>query len=538
MTGLFSFALYKQGLKRTRAAGAAITIASVGTELVNAITMKVRHCEKCDRTGIRDIIMADDIMMGSILLLLLAPILTYLMFSFLHKRSSADFYHAMPHKRTTVYISYTAALFTWLFGILVLNCGASAYGFGEIRGFDVDPVRCLELLAYYASATLIVVGATLTAVMITGRAVSAFFTAGVFVVVPVQTVLWFERALGNFYSHYDYISGALKYIGTESNVLYKLFDGPASITAVISSAVLGFLWLVLGGIGYAKRKSETASLGFASGKIKVFTASLFAFSFIFKGFCGFYYGPYDVGDSYTAIFVGIVAMFVYMYISTKSAKEAFKAMPWLLAVFAVSGAVLGCAYLTGQTMEKNVPKNVEDIESVAFNVDALYLEREVEYDFSTMEVKDKELISYAVSAMNNKLYRGYRDAGISITFKLKNGKTIYRRIEDELSNNKLLERYIIENEPEINRRFMPLPQVSRFESEEQRTLWELFTEEYYSASMKERESLKGANYNSDRCIFRIYVINSQGKEKEYKFNAKEDVTPKTYEFLRNQEKNQ
>ncbi len=534
MTGLFSFALYKQGLKRTRAAGAAIAIASVGAELLNAVTMKVRHCETCDRTGIRRIIMADDIMMGSILLLLLAPVLTYLMFSFLNKRTSADFYHAMPHKRTTVYVSYVFALFTWLFCILVLNCGASAYGFGEIRGFDVDRVRCLELLAYYASATLIVVGATLAAIMITGRAVSAFFTAGLFVCVPVQTVLWFEKSLGGFYCHYDYVSGLLKYVGTESNVLYKLFDGPASITAVISSAVLGVLWLVLGGIGYARRKSETASLGFASNKIKVFTACLFAFAFILKGICSFYYEPLDTRESYSFIFIGIVAMFVYMYVSTKSLRITFKAMPWLLAVFAASGAVLGCAYFTGQTMEKNTPANCGEIESVTFNVDKLYLEYEVEYDFSTMEVKDKELISYAFSAMGKKLYRGYRDTGISITFKLKNGKTIYRRAEAELLNNKLLERYVIENEPEINRRFRPLPQVSRFESDRQEALWEAFSEEYYSVSVAARNSLRGTAYVDD--TFWMCVINSKGEEENWAFNVSKSLTPRAYKLLREQVK--
>lgn len=205
-------------------------------------------------------------------------------------------------------------------------------------------------------------------------------------------------------------------------------------------------------------------------------------------------------------------------------------------------AVIGGARLTAGVMERNTATDPDEIESVAFNVSSIYLDDcNIEYDFSTMEIKDKAVISYSLGNISSPLYYdGYlpsgRNIGVSVTYRLNNGKVITRRTKVDFYHFEGLMQYIINNEEELNRSVYPLPPVSRFETEEQKELWKVFTEEYYNTSFNVRDHLKGDYYSNDTRKFYVYVRNSAGEEVKYHFRAHKEATPEAYKLLGEREK--
>jgi hypothetical protein len=48
-----------------------------------------------------------------------APLMTLVQFAFLNQRKACDFYHAIPHRRLTVFFSMMAAVLTWCAFLIV-----------------------------------------------------------------------------------------------------------------------------------------------------------------------------------------------------------------------------------------------------------------------------------------------------------------------------------------------------------------------------------------------------------------------------------
>lgn len=60
-----------------------------------------------------------------LVVLLAAPLMTLMLFHFLDNRAASDLYHALPHKRITLYLSYAGAVLLWVVLLLVLGTLAS-----------------------------------------------------------------------------------------------------------------------------------------------------------------------------------------------------------------------------------------------------------------------------------------------------------------------------------------------------------------------------------------------------------------------------
>ena len=54
-----------------------------------------------------------------------APLMTLVLFHFLNSRAASDLYHALPHKRITLYLSYAASILAWVLLLLVVGTVSS-----------------------------------------------------------------------------------------------------------------------------------------------------------------------------------------------------------------------------------------------------------------------------------------------------------------------------------------------------------------------------------------------------------------------------
>lgn len=529
MKRLFSFSLYLQGLKRILTAGGALAVTVAVLAFLNGINQHPDICfSELNPTPVYKVY-EHHFMFTSLLMLFAAPVLNYHMFSFLNKRSSADLYHSLPYKRTTVYVSYVLALFTWIFGILLVDWGVSVFTFGAVRGFVIDSSVLWGRLWFYASSVLALSGATVFAVTLTGRALSAAYTAGILIILPLWLTLMIETMLCRFYPCLDLSHGIFKYVGSQNSIYSRIWDGENPLSAILLYTLMGFLWLTLGGFGYARRKSETAGRSASSSVSRGFIRGILSF-LLFLGASSSFITTSNLGKSVSLCMSGVVVAFVYDLLVTKSVKHALKAMPRLLAAFALSGMVVGASYLAGTAMRANDAQCADEVESLTIVSPHYYFSSGVYIDTPVENLTDGAVIEWVLDSIREQTRptRGYE--GTKVLIRLKNGKELWRFVELNQDGDGVFEELALRT-PELNERARPLPKVSRFPSEKDEELWEIYKEEYYSLPFARRTLSKMAPNGG--LTFAVLIENLNGDELVRLVVATKDDTPRAYEYAVN-----
>ncbi|MBQ1848057.1 MAG: hypothetical protein II135_08645 [Clostridia bacterium] len=162
------------------------------------------------------------------------PALTLKLFSFLSSRSKSDFYHSVPHKRSTVYFSYFLALATQ-FAVMLASASAAvivifrifrsrlyltapvpgilARWAGEAAGVrgtfgssycPVAPVILIMALGFFAAA-LLCCGAALIARSASGTAFNSVVLYAVILFVPRMLLSLFAEAVSSLVPNAAYV---------------------------------------------------------------------------------------------------------------------------------------------------------------------------------------------------------------------------------------------------------------------------------------------------------------------------------------------
>lgn len=181
----FSFGLYREGLKKVRLIGiVAAVLCIVITALIPIVSIVNASRNPEGYYGETNwgayhapnvkTVEADDFA-PLLLILVFTPLIIFMMFSYLNKRSESDFFHSIPYHRETVYLSFTAAAMTWIWGIVIVSLTVSGILWG-VHPYAVFAVTdLLQLgLAYFLS-TAFIAGIALVAMMLTGTVATNLF---------------------------------------------------------------------------------------------------------------------------------------------------------------------------------------------------------------------------------------------------------------------------------------------------------------------------------------------------------------------------
>ena len=122
MKNFFSLKLYLEGLRKIRVAGVASAVTVVALNaILPIIGLLESKKEYMSDTRAPSVVPTVGFAPFGLLMMIFAVILTYSMFSYLNERSKSDFWHAVPEKRSCVYFSFTAAIYTWIAGTLLVS---------------------------------------------------------------------------------------------------------------------------------------------------------------------------------------------------------------------------------------------------------------------------------------------------------------------------------------------------------------------------------------------------------------------------------
>jgi len=347
MKNIFSPKLYLQGLRKVRTLGIAMSIVMIA---LNAWIPLMCMTESRLNQPVQAIHAGQFAPFG-LLLLIFAPLLVYNMFSYLNERRSSDFFHALPQKRICVYVSFTAAIFTWIASVLLLSTAVNSVLWAAAKYYTVSAdVIVLTTLGFFIMA-LVLAGFMALAMMLTGTAVAnclvflLFFlfvrAFGVFFLYGLQSLAPMFNPLHSLLRIFDwdfFLPIALLAQVTDGGSVYGAFGHAGMVLYWFAVAVL--LWAG-SAVAYCKRKSESATKS-APNKImqNIYRIGV-TFPFLMLGAFLFIVEK----DFYICVLCVVVAFLVWVIfelLTTKKIKNVLRSLPLLLipvlmtAGFAVS----------------------------------------------------------------------------------------------------------------------------------------------------------------------------------------------------------
>ena len=128
----------------------------------------------------------------------MAPIMVLMLFNFLNKRKSSDFYHALPVSRAALFISFFTAIAVWIIAVTVISTAVSvltALCFPQV--FQVNFSSIVKPILGSLAGSLLVTAGIALAMCVTGTLFNNLLISGVILFVPRLMFSYIANCLTN-----------------------------------------------------------------------------------------------------------------------------------------------------------------------------------------------------------------------------------------------------------------------------------------------------------------------------------------------------
>ncbi len=454
---IFSPKVYVQSLRKVRTLGIAMMIAIVLLNIFPPLTALTRSVDYYDYYDVNPTVGYEDRLpepqvlydmeLAPFLWLLVffAPAMVYFMFSFLNDRKKSDFYHSLPQTRVCVYVSMTAAVLTWIIGVILLSASLNGILWSFSKFHTVSPMIVLSNIAHFSSLSVYLASFMAVAMMITGEAVSNLLAFGFLLIFPRYAYNLFCLGIDSvtLVLPSDWFDDGI--FSIENWILFSWAERELLSASRVYSLLSGISLFAIGGLLYRFRRSESAGKSAPNGKMQhlyriLFTSTvsvLIAYAVV-------------EGSSESILFLVIAMVVVYLLYelaTTRKVQKMLKSLPLLLVPIAISIGLLILQVGIGTAIYFYCP-DAEDVESVTFsNVgNRTYNDAQMQ----NIELSDPETIALALEiyrreyTSDSDLYSsetvaveeyqdqyqqfsyGEQNLRYEIDFNLKNGRTVSR----------------------------------------------------------------------------------------------------------------
>ncbi len=568
----FSFGLYREGLKKVRLIGiVAAVLCIVITALIPIVSIveASRNPESyyggtnwgAYHAPIVKTVEADDFA-PLLLILVFTPLIIFMMFSYLNKRSESDFFHSIPYHRETVYLSFTAAAMTWIWGIVIVSLTVSGILWG-VHPYAVFAVTdLLQLGLAYLLSTAFIAGIALVAMMLTGTVATNLF---LFVLIAgfVRVFGWLTTGcLEKLAPVYDISFSAGRFLDPSFSLPYKLIEKSfnsynsqsflSNPSLLVYTGVCALLLFIVAGVLYRFRKSEMAGNSAPNRVLQHVYRCAFTLPFVLMLVAQLLTRSRNTTWLIVNAVGIILVYFLYELITTKKLKRLITAAPFLGVLVVAGGIFAGSLLLiTGGILKENI--QVDEIKAVSMYIqdqnggyfDAASADIEIDdRDALTLvaeklrETERAQLDGYIRPPYGGGQYDWNRQwESCNIRIRLKSGKVIGRNVWMRNAEKAQLEKYFISS-PDYLKARTTLPDDSKIFSitadfqgkyddntEKIKELWKLFREEFDALDEGEKYELlnsSGTYIRGEYAGFRINFSSDYGT-----FGLTVPVTSKT-----------
>lgn len=438
---LFSLGLYREALRQTRVIGIlsfiVMTFAAVIVPISSVIIMNAEmksNDQMYPTGGVYEITKetVTGFVMNPLLFfvfLAIVPAMTFVLFDFLNKRNTSDFYHSIPHTRLCVYISFVLAILTWTVALIVSTSAISSLVYALLGKYFI-PVYS-TLIKYAVGCfivSLLVVSATTLAMSITGTTLTNLVLVCLILFVPRICYFVFDASLA---SSIDILvqGHVLPLSGKGYNMLtdifmsamglmgsYDMLDIFFSLSGIIYTTVLSLIYACLAAFFFCRRKSEAAGRSAPSRRLQnVYRyAVTMVVCFISIAMILSSRRSLDESDIIGIVIIYLIALlayFVYELITTKKIKNLARAIPGLLVVVLLNAVLIGAGSITKSSALSYTP-SPDEIESIqvqngfsdyvySLNLDYIEYKQYVYSDYKITDPEIKEIVSNTLRANVN-----------------------------------------------------------------------------------------------------------------------------------------
>lgn len=359
-------------------------------------------------------------------LLLVVPaagLMTLTLFHFLDTRVASDLYHALPHKRITLYASYAGAILVWTLLLVVVSTLCST-----ITCLILHKTITLMLstvipfaAAIFLMSTLLVSG-ILIAITLSGTVFTNVVLSGAILILPrlsyniihalsYDNVPFIQSATqsGIFRNANNLLFGFLSSVmGMDGTVLNSVLQ--PDWQSIVYTLVLSLIYLAIGGWLFCRRSSEAAGQSAPTRmhqhvyRIVITMAyCLIVTAALTSEVAAYGIGYLEAVDIFgfgILYLIGILIYLIYELITTKKWRNLLTSLPGLGIVVVLNIAI---ALTMGGVIRNAIAQrpSASEIESISIGTDARYLNGSAYWDYQdyvnmktgAIEITDSDAIS-------------------------------------------------------------------------------------------------------------------------------------------------
>ncbi len=451
MKEYLSFKIYKQGLKRLKSVG------FISLFVITLLNISVHFASFSDSFS-TSTVQSYNLAPFTPFLSIFSVFFVYTAFSYIDEQKSRDLFFSLPKKRSCIFLSFSAAVFSWIIFIILFSVSFNGIAFA-ISEHQLSFSVYLEAVLYYLTSISLI-----TSVFILGKIISSTKFMGILF---SAILLYAPRKIA-----YDYMLEAFinSSSATQSNRLIQLFmhtHSPLSNLsnydaenrkAITQFFIVSLIVFIFAFIFCIFRNSKLYRSKTAKIICMAFFSTLAFIPLIFDS--AVYLTEFGIAKNrFSKCFAYAVLFIIIMTLKDKKPKNILISASVLLIPCALSLALVFSVPAFSEALDK-VPFEIEDIkriEQLSTNQHAyIYTSKSISPFSETpelpqyMESDKEEAFRIAYSALE----RGIEEKRFSAVylFELKNGEYDYRRIYLTEEDKEKLKPYMVEIENSFKRK--------------------------------------------------------------------------------------
>ena len=344
-------------------------------------------------------------------------VMALMLFAYLYSVSAISFYHGLPFKRRSIFISKLLSGVTLLTAPVLANLAIVALT--KICGSDIQ-IRWLSLVYWFGNQmiySLLAFSCVTFAIMLSGNILALLATCFLLTIAPVAIIGFIHTACQNYLLGYAYDPTSFFdffYI-TPDKLLFKL-RGLIYVFAIPALLIISYFM-------YKKRDLERCGEAVVFPKLKI---AFIYFAGLLGGiFSYFYFSIWNYKSLLFMLPFGIIAVIIANMINRRSI--TIRGALGHTLIFSAFILVMLCAFrydITGFEKRIPLPQNVEGVTVIPDRYFAYTADEDIE-KYAITKAEDIAKVT-AYHRHNTESEAEDNPSNVEISYKLKNGRTLKR----------------------------------------------------------------------------------------------------------------
>lgn len=513
MKNWFSLKLYREGLKKIKTAGIAAAITVIALNAIIPIMCIIESSMTFPgQVRVATTVPISGFAAFNLLMMVFAPIFVYSMFSYMNERNKSDFWHAIPQKRTCVYISLMASVLTWVLGIILASSLVNLILWAIAKYYIVSASTVFVSAAVYFLVATMLAAFMIISMTVTGTTISNLLIMALLMLFVRVMGAIFVMCLESIAPMLDISTSLWRIFEFDFCLPYALLDNLFSndvgafgdIPLLMYSFGVTLVALIAGAFGYVMRKSETATKSAPNKVLQHVYRCAVTLPLVFFIAALIVMGDAELSTCVILIIVTVVVWALFELMTTKKFKNVIKSLPVLVVPVVISVLLSGVAFLARNSVWNMMP-DADEIEGISLATSYYRTKTYEQIKIEDIVVGNDTLNTLVSDALKDTVEHA-KDTGAShvsnsrrVLIHLKSGKTIGRYVSMTDEQYKQMRNGFYES-AEYRNALLSLPSSSQIDdisfsnlsvsSNDAKRLWASFLYEYNMLSNDEKRIIK------------------------------------------------